>query len=98
MISHRDIEESSGLTGTIRKDFEEAQTGLEEEKGNHGILAERRATRENSTAEIRQRELGEAVQFNGATRAAGSAFAADPGRGEGHRGATTSAPGQAVTS
>lgn len=22
MISHRDIEESSGLTGTIRKDFE----------------------------------------------------------------------------
>lgn len=79
--------------------LKEAQTELEEYKGeNHGILAERRATRENSTAEIRQRELGEAVQFDGATRAAGSAFAADPGRGEGHRGATTSAPGQALTS
>lgn len=75
------------------------ETELEEEKRkrNHGILAERRATGENSTAEIRQRELGEAVQFDGATRAGGSAFAADPGRGEGHRGATTSAPGQALT-
>ncbi|OAD53997.1 hypothetical protein WN48_08417 [Eufriesea mexicana] len=66
-------------------------------RGNHGILAERRAARENSTAEIRQRELGEAVQLHGAARATGSAVAAEPGRGEGHGRAPTGAPGQALT-
>ena len=59
----------------------EERRSKEEEKGDHGILVERCATRENSTAEIRQREHGEAVQFHGAARATGSALSTDPGRG-----------------
>ncbi|XP_076243331.1 uncharacterized protein LOC143184759 [Calliopsis andreniformis] len=64
---------------------------------NHGIVAERRAARENSTAEIRQRELCQTVELDGAARATGSALEAEPGRGESHGGAPTGAPGQALT-
>ena len=59
-------------------------------------MAERGATRENPTAEIRQRQLGQAVQLVCPARPAGSAHEAEPGRGESHGGAPTGAPGQAL--
>lgn len=59
-------------------------------------MAERRAARENSTAEIRERKFREAVELDGAAREAGRALATEPGRGEGHGGAPAGSPGEAL--
>jgi hypothetical protein len=62
---------------------------------NHGILAKRRSTRANPTAEVRQRQFCATVELVGAARALGDA--AGSGRGQGHRGAPPGAPGQTLT-
>lgn len=67
--------------------------------GSHGIVAERRATRADPAAQVRQRQFRAAVELVGAAFGAlGDAHpSAGSGRGQGHRGATSGAPGQALT-
>jgi len=69
----------------------------EDEK--HGIVVERRSTRANSAAQVRQRQFGAAFELVGATRGApGDTLAsAGSGRGQGHRGAAPGTAGQTLT-
>jgi len=59
-------------------------------------VAERRAARADSAAEIRQRKLRATVQLVGTALGALGDAPAGSGRGQGHRGAAPSSSGQAL--
>lgn len=66
---------------------------------SHGVVAERRSTREDPATQVRQRQLRAAVELSGAAFGAlGDALPSTGSRrGQGHGGAAPGAPGQALT-
>lgn len=62
-------------------------------------MVERRSTRADPAAQVRQRQFRAAVELVGAALGTlGDSYpSAGSGRGQGHRGATSGAPGQALT-
>jgi len=67
--------------------------------GRHGVVVERRSTRADPAAQVRQRQFRATIELVGAAFGAlGDAHSsAGSGRGQGHRGAAPGAPGQALT-